>query len=545
VIASSDSLHSTYFSLPCNWSSSLRSCLQLTSAICYGSLWPVFTITFVHFFLRYAHRLDLPTAYFTIISQNIPQGNMDEEEKGAAIARVEHRSTAMASESPTWACSLIDSHNSPRGTMDEEETGAAIARVENRSIAMTSESPTSSFPFLKLPAELRVYIYRELLSRRLTSIHAYRQARFDPAILRANKQVFAEASHVLYTENDFIVLRVSTHEGHSDTRGYKWEEIDPNHFPNLAGLSENQIPNPLMRIAITELNRCPHSSCSVNERTFIFTVESLPHLISLLWGASINSDFYSSAVLTVSLFNKCRSRHTLLNTRVLRSLDQLQGFTQCSISGDVDRNVVRHITDCIILGPQLKYALFRVEELFSHGEHYFKNKNYNLARRYWGRMRRFWGYRCHFHSLPTRYHPKDFLEATLPFMLEGELRTRLIELRLKNYASLTYTAHAHESFRSRTLCQIVECMINKYSLSYRIPPALRAKFWFSESIGLYALGKKELSKQAHFMAVRSLCQDVRYAGKVYQVSLALEWARNRYFKQHHDPFEHSGERRTQ
>jgi len=119
---------------------------------------------------------------------------------------------------------------------------------------------------------------------------------------------------------------------------------------------------------------------------------------------------------------------------------------------------------------------------------------------------------------------------------------RLIELRLKDYAC---TAHAHESFRSRNLCQLVDCMIIKYSLSFRMPPVLRAKFWFSGSIGLYALGKMELSKQAHFMAVRSLCQDVRYAGKDYQVSLKLEWARDRYFKQHHDPFEHSGERRTQ
>jgi hypothetical protein len=267
--------------------------------------------------------------------------------------------------------SLTD--NSPRCTVNEQGKESIISRVEQYRSAMTSDSPTSAFPFLKLPPEIRVYIYQELLPTRLTSIHGYEDRanewplKVAPAILCVNKQVFAEASQVLYAENNFIVLKV-TEQGDRDT----WQHGDRDGFPNLAGLSEKQIPNPFMRIEITELNRYPDRPrrrlVPVNERTYIFTVEGLPYLIELLQRMSTIYNFYSSVGLTVSLFNKVPARHDFLNNHILRSFDQLQGFAQFLISGDVDADVVRHLTECMTLGPQLQDVLSRIAKLFTHGE---------------------------------------------------------------------------------------------------------------------------------------------------------------------------------
>jgi hypothetical protein len=89
---------------------------------------------------------------------------------------------------------------------------------EARRSSVQNDSKMSPFPFLRLPREIRDCIYRHLLSSRLTFTHAaykygdYRwPVRFAPAILRANKQISEEASRVLYTENDFVVLKVATH----------------------------------------------------------------------------------------------------------------------------------------------------------------------------------------------------------------------------------------------------------------------------------------------------------------------------------------------
>ncbi|KAH8201572.1 hypothetical protein TruAng_004264 [Truncatella angustata] len=60
------------------------------------------------------------------------------------------------------------------------------------------------FPFLKLPLELRLAVYRLLLRHRAPIYHL-QDFRFHPAILRACRSVGAEACAVLYQENTFGV----------------------------------------------------------------------------------------------------------------------------------------------------------------------------------------------------------------------------------------------------------------------------------------------------------------------------------------------------
>jgi hypothetical protein len=401
---------------------------------------------------------------------------------------------------------------------------------------MTSEIPLSAFPFLRLPAEIRIYIYQKLLSTWTTSTRASDgedhgwPVKFSPAILRANKQVFAEASQVLYTKNDFVVLTVTTHrEGYSPRTAYAI--LDD--FPNLAGLSEKQILRPALKIAITELDTSPEwIQLPVKKRTFIFTVEGFPDFVHLLWEMSTLGAFCTSMAFKLTLDNKVQSRNAFLNNHVVRSLDQLQGFAQFAISGDVDDEVVQHVTEYMTLGPQLQDVLFRIVGLYSHGERYFKKNDYTLAKRYWDRLRSLWAYRSRFHSLPTRYSPKDFMEATLPIVLKVELAKRMIDLHLKEYKYLVYSIQASFS--------MAEYVIGEHSLYYHLPHVLQAKLWICQSVGQFALGtsgSKERSRESHDTAVVALCRDPRFAGKSLEVSRELEWARDGYLGQNDDLLE--------
>ncbi|KAF2472846.1 uncharacterized protein BDR25DRAFT_11861 [Lindgomyces ingoldianus] len=71
--------------------------------------------------------------------------------------------------------------------------------------------PTDTFPFLRLPSEIRNMIYRELLLCTYPLIMFFRSAfwfenstRAYPAILQSNRQIHDEAAAVLYGENTWF-----------------------------------------------------------------------------------------------------------------------------------------------------------------------------------------------------------------------------------------------------------------------------------------------------------------------------------------------------
>src|ERR1700722_12724082 len=76
--------------------------------------------------------------------------------------------------------------------------------MSNRALVQLQE-PNDQFPFLKLPRELRIKIYRELLQTEEYLILGKKVPRvgLHLGILRACKQVHDEAVGVLYGENVF------------------------------------------------------------------------------------------------------------------------------------------------------------------------------------------------------------------------------------------------------------------------------------------------------------------------------------------------------
>ncbi|KAN0074151.1 hypothetical protein V8E54_008088 [Elaphomyces granulatus] len=78
--------------------------------------------------------------------------------------------------------------------------------MSNRALVQLQE-PNDQFPFLKLPRELRIKIYRELLqTEEYLSLGGFPRVGLHLGILRACKQVHDEAVGVLYGENVFDAL---------------------------------------------------------------------------------------------------------------------------------------------------------------------------------------------------------------------------------------------------------------------------------------------------------------------------------------------------
>jgi hypothetical protein len=166
------------------------------------------------------------------------------------------------------------------------------------------------------------------------------------------------AAQVLYSENDFVVLRVASNP-------QKFSSL--NGFPNFVGLSDDQIPQPVLEITIKGL-----AVETLPKRTFIFTLEAVPYFIEQLWNKAAMCGFYNSMIFELFLFNKVPSRHTFLNDHIVRSFDQIQGFTVLIFHGDIDSKVVRHVTRCMTLGQSLQDVGVTMSELFSRGENSFK-----------------------------------------------------------------------------------------------------------------------------------------------------------------------------
>jgi hypothetical protein len=390
--------------------------------------------------------------------------------------------------------------------------------------AKMTEATIPPFPFLRLPREIRDCIYRHLLAARLAYTDDYQRrddswpVRFAPAILRANKQISREAAQILYKENDWVVLKVNTQE---------YSCLDD--FPSFVGLFEHQIPQPTLKITIKELEAEP-----LAQRTFIFTLEGIPYFIEQLWEKAKMCDFFYSMIFELSLFNKTPSRHNFLNNQIVRSFDQIQGFAVLIFHGDIDTNVVSHLSVCMTLGQHLKDVCTKMAELFCHGESCFKRTDYTLARRYWDRLTLFHVYRYHLllwtrrtPSRRTRYSIQNFLEATLTIILKMDLGQRMIELHTKQYQKAAN--HAQNALTR------VGIFINQYSLDYHVPPVLEAKFWICKSVGQFALGDRVESNSSHNRAVAFLCLDPRFASQSFtEVSQELELARAKYLEEQAD-----------
>jgi hypothetical protein len=227
----------------------------------------------------------------------------------------------------------------------------------------------------------------------------------------------------------------------------------------------------------------------------------------------------------LSVSNKATSRHAFLNDDIIKSLDQIHGFKDSAIYGDVDGEVVRHVTQCMTLGPQLQDVTFRMAEHLSHGEHFFEQKEYTLAERYLGIY-----LPRQTPSREIRYSFKDFIETTVPFFLKAELAKQMIDLHTYRNDRLTRNTTPYP-------LAMIQGIIERHTRNYRISPVLQAKFWICQSVAQFAVGGPESfhdSRNSRIMAVTILCRDNRFAGQFVAISRELKWARNNYLEQQRD-----------
>ena len=68
---------------------------------------------------------------------------------------------------------------------------------------------SSAFPFLQLPAEIRLIVYHHLLvwpGPKLMIMRYWRIGGLHPAVLSVNKQIYNEARNILYSRNRASIL---------------------------------------------------------------------------------------------------------------------------------------------------------------------------------------------------------------------------------------------------------------------------------------------------------------------------------------------------
>jgi hypothetical protein len=118
------------------------------------------------------------------------------------------------------------------------------------------------------------------------------------------------------------------------------------------------------------------------------------------------------------------------------------------------------------------------------------------------------------------------MEAIILIQLKAELGRRMIDLHTKKWQRTADIAEKP--------LLVGKYLIAEYTPNFRIPPVLQAKFWICKSMGLFAVGHKEKSEKFHDIVVVNLCQDPRFAGKLFELSRELEWARDSYLEEYKD-----------
>ncbi|KAF2174180.1 hypothetical protein M409DRAFT_16450 [Zasmidium cellare ATCC 36951] len=163
-------------------------------------------LDFIDSLLNFSDQSSSSQTGFTIsstsvaVSAMVPQPARPTPFSAPAMAPQPARSTPFSAPSsvPFSAPSSASSHL-PRHT--DDMTISQLIRSASASASSHPPPPQNSdtmaaFPFLDLPPEIRIMIYRELLVGDLMS------KQIDTAILRASKQLKTEGEDVLYGENE-------------------------------------------------------------------------------------------------------------------------------------------------------------------------------------------------------------------------------------------------------------------------------------------------------------------------------------------------------
>jgi hypothetical protein len=135
------------------------------------------------------------------------------------------------------------------------------------------ESP-GVYHFLRTPLEIRDEIYGMLLTTQYCTHISPTGTSLEfqlsiSNILRANKQIYVEATRVFLKKNDFIILKVL------------WVSLPLKDVPAFKFLREEKVTNPVLRVNVRPVRETRHRN-HARSTTLITTIEGLQPIITAL-----------------------------------------------------------------------------------------------------------------------------------------------------------------------------------------------------------------------------------------------------------------------
>jgi hypothetical protein len=290
---------------------------------------------------------------------------------------------------------------------------------------------------LRLPLELRELLYRMLLTTQycthLASKGVELKFHLHPGILLLNRQVSAEATKILYQENDFIILKVSG------------VNLRLKFVPKFERLSEKKVTSPLLRINIAAADRILGQGS--DQQTVITTLEGLQSIICTIWtlenypGPHVDTGrvYHRDVSLTLDCNIKAKARCKALSDLILKPWDKVNGFKELILTGDITEPMREHLKKYNLEGPFPSEVAARLRDYHSLAARKFRKGDFLAGRWRWTTLDTYWNYLYHLQPYRLEGHRMcergndlwNVLKESLPMYFEGKLELVTVSLLLK------------------------------------------------------------------------------------------------------------------
>jgi hypothetical protein len=408
---------------------------------------------------------------------------------------------------------------------------------------LSTNVATRTAAFVELPLEIRETIYRMLLTTPWTYTETLRgkitesgnqqplakttepvssgRFNFSLAILRVNKQIHGEATRILFAGNELIIVKIRPNypQGVRLVKSYL-ENLELgtleffNDVPAFRKLSEAKVTNPVLTVTISTTSEKVQILRNENWVTLIITPEVMPRLFDALWDYGEENDFYKDHFLALDLRNRNPSRQSFLNEHIVKIWDQLCGFGEVRLTGDIGAALTNYLTKPLALFPYEDEMVRYMEIFHSRAENFYRRNDFAAAYFHWYHLQRYWVY--HF-RLEEFTHPRSSNLATYNRPPETRLSNALnvtayklavsalgivkILLRLRNYTLAVRIAQSPGEWLNKN--NVPEWNARSYKC---IGPVLLAKFSFCCALARIAQGQNLVGKNSITQGVLRLLQ---------------------------------------
>jgi hypothetical protein len=344
-----------------------------------------------------------------------------------------------------------------------------------------------------------------------------------------NQQISDEATQILYTANEFIIVRVSIPNpdevldalDHDDACMRRLQP-DPwvvfESVPAFKRLSRRKVTTPALKVTIA--TRADKQRYNENWITLIITPEAIPCLFEALWIYGRQCEFYKNWVFALEFCKNVPSRNKFLTETILKTWDQMYSVGEVLLTGDIDAAVINHLkqplTLCAFEDDMVRYMDIHQ----SRAESYYERNNYPAAYFYWHHMQQYWNYHVRLkdfadqssayeHSLMRLEQAVKIAAPKVMFSVLGLVK---VMLRFRNYGLANRIARCPDLWLNKYWDPIKKFVPPEYS-----DPILKAKFEFSCALCLVAQGEYPRGKvyiKDGVNGLRNHCS--RYHKRAYQ-----------------------------